>query len=184
MTGFLTVTPFHSSWQCVPSARPCCCSIHLASASLVHNIRLDFLNTPTVACVAVFERHCKIFTACHDRDCLAGVVFVPAKTPVKLEATDDGLDVWIAAVNPQAFQGEFSHPRIPSENVNCPERRFPGQNKAVIAGGLLSPCRILCRKADDGCQGMELLRTKRLDWRWALFWLYGGLGVPCFGSCR
>ncbi|CAK0769933.1 hypothetical protein CVIRNUC_003717 [Coccomyxa viridis] len=32
------------------------------------------------------------------------VVFVPAKTPVKLEATDDGLDVWIAAVNPQAFQ--------------------------------------------------------------------------------
>ncbi|CAL5220012.1 g1957 [Coccomyxa viridis] len=32
------------------------------------------------------------------------VVFVPAKTPVKLEATDDGLDVWIAAVNPQVFQ--------------------------------------------------------------------------------
>ena len=38
--------------------------------------------------------------------CDTAVVFVPAKTPVKLEATDDGLDVWVAAVNPQVFQGE------------------------------------------------------------------------------
>ena len=49
----------------------------------------------------------KILAACQHIMYLAGVVFVPAKTPVKLEATDDGLDVWIAAVNPQAFQGQF-----------------------------------------------------------------------------
>ena len=44
-----------------------------------------------------------------DRLCVdAAVVFVPAKTPVKLEATDDGLDVWVAAVNTQVFQGEVN----------------------------------------------------------------------------
>ena len=41
----------------------------------------------------------------------AAVVFVPAKTPVKLEATDDGLDVWVAAVNTQVFQGEANSAR-------------------------------------------------------------------------
>lgn len=47
---------------------------------------------------------------------VAAVVFVPAKTPVKLEATDDGLDVWVASVNAQVFQGmslfPVSHSKI------------------------------------------------------------------------
>lgn len=38
---------------------------------------------------------------------IAAVVFVPAKTPVKLEATDDGIDIWVASVNTQAFEGEL-----------------------------------------------------------------------------
>ena len=105
------------------------------------------------------QRHSRIPAACQRIICLAGVVFVPAKTPVKLEATDDGLDVWIAAVNPQAFQGEFCHLRSPSKNVNGPAWRFEERNEAVIAGALLFMS-YACRKANDGCQGVRLQRTR------------------------
>ncbi len=51
-------------------------------------------------CFSVAER-----SAC----CAAVVVLIPARLPITVEATEDGVDVWIAGVNPQAFkQGEPS----------------------------------------------------------------------------
>ena len=130
------------------------------------------------------QRHSRIPAACQHSICHAGVVFVPAKTPVKLEATDDGLDVWIAAVNPQAFQGEFCHLRSPSKNVIGPAWRFEERDEALIAGALLFVS-YACRTANDGCRGIKLQRARtHLDWCCALFWLCCELNRAIIKPCR
>ena len=108
----LAVINFYSLWNDVLSACSYCCSSqpHLLPVCMTDVWALHMYQSLHVQ---LFEIHIRILAACQHILCLAGVVFVPAKTPVKLEATDDGLDVWIAAVNPQAFQGLFHRLRSP-----------------------------------------------------------------------